>query len=122
MLLNQLAPLVKSPADLHFASYQDVKSLVPEDTFERSEEDVLKSFNSGITPPLVVFLGLDESKSGNDGMVHKSYKGVPYFAVDVTPKGPLEKKVNGIIETLESSGLSFNKARVMSTFSADHGM
>lgn len=122
VVLNQLAPLVRSPAELHFSSYQDVKSLVPEDIFEKPEVEVLRSFNSGITPPLVVFLGLDDSKSGDDGMTYKSYKGVPYFAVDVTPKGSLEQKANGIIETLESSGLSFDKARVMSALSADHGM
>ncbi|TPX23902.1 NADH pyrophosphatase [Coccidioides immitis] len=115
LLFNQLAPLVRSPAEIFYATYKDVESLVPADMFDKSEEDVLKSYHSGTLLPLLVFLGLDESRA-EIGLKYKNYVGVPYFALDVTPKGGLEHKARGIIDTLEATGLSFYNTRTITSF------
>lgn len=98
-----------------------MEPLVPGDIFDLAEEDVLKSYNSAKSRPLVAFLGLDESRPEN-GLSYKNYKGTPYFALDVTPQGPLEEKAKGIVETMEAKGLSFHGARTITALPADDGM
>lgn len=123
MLLNNLAPLTPSPAQLYYAKYEEIRKLVPQDTFDTSEEDMIKSYDSRKTHPTLIFLGLDESRK-EGGMAWKIYSGTPYFAVDVTPKGPEEQQTaaKDIIGAMEAKGLSFFQARVVMSFSADEGM
>ncbi|EEH21896.1 hypothetical protein PABG_04112 [Paracoccidioides brasiliensis Pb03] len=118
LLFNNLSPLVRNPSEVFYASYDDVKPLIPEDIFDKSEEDVLKEFNSSITIPHLVFLGLDETQSDN-GLVYKIYKGTPFFALDVTPRGTIEQTAKIIVSTMEARGLSFHKARVLNALPAD---
>ncbi|KAJ6034393.1 hypothetical protein N7499_001598 [Penicillium canescens] len=120
VLLNNLAPLTPSPAQLHYAKYDEVRKLVPNDIFDVSEEDMIKNFDSRKTHPTLIFLGLDESlKEG--GFTWKIYSGTPYFAVDVTPKGSEEQQTaaKDVISAMEAKGLSFFQARVVMSFSAD---
>lgn len=119
LLFNSLAPLAKDPSQLAYASHSDVKPLIGENPFEKSEEDIIKEFNSAITLPQVVFLGLDERKK--DGFEHGIYKGTPYFAVDVTPKGTAEKEANSVIEAVKAKGLKFVQGRVHMTLNAPEG-
>ncbi|KAI1918006.1 NADH pyrophosphatase [Ophidiomyces ophidiicola] len=116
LLFNQLAPLVHSSAEVFYATYQDVEPLVPVDLFDKSEEESLKTYHSGVILPLLVFLGLDESCVTN-GLSYKSYTGVPYFALDVTPTAGLEEKANMIINSMKSRGLSFHNSRTITSFS-----
>lgn len=83
---------------------------------------MLNEFDSRKTQPLLIFLGLDESRK-EEGLSHKIYSGIPYFALDVTPKGPQEHHdiANEIVSAMESKGLSFFKTRVIMTFPADEG-
>lgn len=84
---------------------------------------MIKSFDSRKTHPNLIFLGLDEShKEGS--MPYKIYTGVPYFAVDVTPKGAevQQSAAKDIIRAMEEKGLSFYQTRVVTTFSPDEGM
>jgi NAD+ diphosphatase len=121
--LNNLAPLTPSPAQLHYAKYEEVRKLVSNDFFDIPEEDLIKNYDSRKTHPTLIFLGLDESlKEG--GMAWKIYSGTPYFAVDVTPKGSEEQQTvaKDVISAMEAKGLSFFQARVVMSFSADEGM
>lgn len=120
--MNNLAPLTPSPAQLHYAKYDDVRKLVPQDTFDTSEEDMIKSYDSRKTHPTLIFLGLDESRK-EEGLTWKIYSGTPYFAVDVTPRGPEEQQTaaKDVITAMEAKGLSFFQTRVVMSFSADEG-
>lgn len=122
VLLNNLAPLTRSPAELYYARYDEIKKYIPEDFFDKSEDDVVKEYDSRITFPHLIFLGLDESRKG-DGINFKIYTGAPYFALDVTPKGSDEQQANAkdVLSSMEEKGLSFYQSRVVMSLSADEG-
>lgn len=122
MLLNNLAPLTTASTQLHLAKYEDVQPLVPRDTYDASEEDVLKNFDSRKTQATLIFLGLDEGRK-EGGLSFKVYQGTPYFAVDVTPRGSEQQQAaaKDVISAVEAKGLSFFQSRVHMTFSADEG-
>lgn len=123
MLLNNLAPLTRSPAELYTAKYDEVRRLVAPDFFDRSEEDMIKNFDSRKTNPNLIFLGLDESNKEN-GMAWKIYTGTPFFALDVTPRGSeaQQSAAKDVVSALEEQGLSFFQTRVISTFTPEEGM
>jgi len=81
---------------------------------------MIKDYNSAVTLPLVLFLGLDERKKG--GFQHGIYSGSPYFAVDVTPRGTVVKEANGVIEAMKAKGLQFIESRMHMTLNAPEGM
>ncbi|KAJ5620841.1 hypothetical protein N7510_004825 [Penicillium lagena] len=120
VLLNNLAPLTRSSAELYYAKHEEVAKLVPQDIFDKSEEDMIKSYDSRKTHPTLIFLGLDEGQKAG-GMAWKVYTGTPYFAVDVTPKGSEEQQTaaKDIIGAMEAQGLSFFQSRIITTLSAD---
>lgn len=122
VLLNQLAPLTKSPSELYCAHYDEIKSYIPEDFFDESEEDMIKGYDSRITIPHLIFLGLDESRKG-DGLNWKVYSGAPYFALDVTPKGSEDQqaKAKDLIGNMDAKGTAFYQTRVVMTLSVDEG-
>lgn len=122
VILKELAPLTKSPAELYHAKYEEVQKLVPADIYDKSEEDTIKEHDSRKTSPHLIFLGLDESRK-QGGFSWKIYTGTPYFALDVTPRGSEEQQTNAkdILGVLEAKGLSFLQARVAMSFSADEG-
>lgn len=91
------------------------------DIFDKPEKEIIEAYDSGKTAPLVVFLGLNESQAEN-GFIYKSYKGVPYFALDITPRGILEEKAKQIIGAMESKELTFNKARAITSLPSNDGM
>ncbi|KAL9063529.1 MAG: hypothetical protein Q9157_008193, partial [Trypethelium eluteriae] len=68
----------------------------------------------------MIFLGLDERNS--NGLIYKEqYKGAPFFAVDVTPRGSYVDIAKKLITDLESRGYSFAQGRVMD-IEASEGM
>jgi NAD+ diphosphatase len=119
LLFNDLAPLVKDPTQLAYATHEEIKPLIGENPFEKTEEEMIKEYNSAITLPLVLFLGLDERK--HDGFEHGIYKGKPYFAVDVTPKGTVVKEATGVIEAMKAKGLQFMEGRMHISMNAPEG-
>lgn len=119
LLFNDLAPLAKDPTQLAYVAHNDVKSLIGENPFEKSEEDLIKEYNSAVTLPLVLFLGLDERRK--EGFEHGTYKGTPFFAVDVTPRGTVEKQAKGVIEAVTASGSKFIEGRMHMTLNAPEG-
>lgn len=120
MLFNDLAPLGQDPTKLAYAKHEDIKALVGENPFEKTEEQIIKEYNSTVTLPLVLFLGLDESKK--NGFEHGIYSGTPFFAVDITPRGTMEKEATQIIEAVKARGLEFIEGRVHTNLSAPEGM
>jgi NAD+ diphosphatase len=81
---------------------------------------MVKEYRSDVTLPLVLFLGLDEGRK--DGFEHGIYKGSPYFAVDITPKGTIKEQAEGVIEAMKARGLTFLEGRTAMSLSAPEGM
>lgn len=110
---------MRDPANLAYASHADVKPLIGQNPFEKSEEELIKEFNSEKSTPLVLFLGLDERKK--DGFEHGIYKGTPFFAIDVTPKGSIVEAANALIESQKAKGFSFIEGRMHMSLNAPEG-
>lgn len=123
-MLNKLAPLTRSPAEPYYAKYDELRGLISQDLFDKTEEEMVKDFDSRKTNPTLIFLGLDESrKESNDLMTYKNYSGHPFFAVDVTPQGSEahQSACKDIIKAMEEKGLSFFQTRVIMTFPPEEG-
>jgi NAD+ diphosphatase len=105
LLLDGLSPLAKDPEHLAYVGKADVEPLTGPNPYSTSEEEQIKNFNSEVTHPLILFLGIDEKKA--TGFEFKEFKGTPYFAVDVTPKGALEGPAKSVIEAVKAKGIDF---------------
>lgn len=119
LLLHDLAPLAKDPTQLAYVTHEEVKPLIGDNPFEKTEEQMIKEYNSSITLPLVLFLGLDERNK--DGFQHGTHTGKPYFAVDVTPRGTVAKEASAIIEAMKAKGLQFVEGRMHMSLNAPEG-
>jgi NAD+ diphosphatase len=120
MVFRNLSPLVKTPSEIAYASWNDLKSMVPKNPYEKTEEELIREFNSSTSTPQLVFLGLDESK--RNGLKYKNYTGAPQFAVDATPRGSYEEEAKNIIAGLEKRGLTFVEGMRAMNFPAGTGM
>lgn len=121
VLYNHLNPAVKTPEKLHYVSYSDVEAVVG-DPYDRSEDELVKQYNSSIYRPQLVFLGLDERKK-SEGLVYKErYSGQPYWAVDVTPKESVTEAAEQLIKKVEGSGAYFAQGRMQLSLVAEEGM
>lgn len=110
LLFNKLEPLTKSPFELALRKFEDVKPVIGNDPFERTEEDTIAQYNSSLYIPQIIFLGLDERK---EGFVYKEhYKGQPWFAVDITPTESVKDEAEKLVEKLTGEGLEFAKGRM----------
>lgn len=70
--------------------------------------------------PQIIFLGLDER---HEGLVYKEhYKGVPWFAVDVTPKAQLTEACEKLITKVTGEGKEFSKGRMHLSLPAQEGV
>ncbi|KAI1433403.1 NUDIX hydrolase domain-like protein [Xylaria sp. CBS 124048] len=99
LLLDNYSPLAKDKSTLAYVSKEDIVPLTGSEPFKRSEEEQIKTFNSTVTQPLILFLGLDEKKPG---FQYREYAGRPYFAIDVTPKGSIEEQAKSVIEAVKA--------------------
>ncbi|KAI3343640.1 NUDIX hydrolase domain-like protein [Ustulina deusta] len=105
LLLDNYSPLAKDTTTLAYVGKDDIVPLTGPEPFKKTEEEQIKSFNSAVTQPIVLFLGLDERKAGFE---YRDYKGNPYFAIDVTPKGSIEENAKSVIEAVKAKhGVSF---------------
>ena len=105
LLMDGLSPLAKDPEHLAYVARADVEPFTGPDPYKITEEEQIKNFNSEVPHPLILFLGIDEKKA--TGFEFKEWKGAPYFAVDVSPKGPLEAKAKSVIEAVKVKGVDF---------------
>lgn len=111
LLFKNMEPLVKSSTQLTYVSYKDVQPIIGEDPYAKSEEDLIKEYNSATYIPQLVFLGLDERKK--ESFQYKNhYQGAPFFALDITPKGPITSAAETLISNMESKGCSFLPGRM----------
>jgi NAD+ diphosphatase len=119
LVFKNIEPLLKSPTELARLKFDDVKAIIGQEPFSRSEEEVIAQYNSSLYIPQVIFLGLDERQ---EGFVYKEhYKGQPWFAVDVTPKESVEHVAEALISRLNSEGLDFGKGRMHMSLPAEEG-
>ncbi|KAK4151249.1 NUDIX hydrolase domain-like protein [Chaetomidium leptoderma] len=127
LLLNKLAPLVQGAADqahLAFATHADVAPLTGADPFARTEAEMISGYDSseeeeqvvvvflgvdelGVLPPLVLQQGENEKGAGEEGFGYRDFKGAPYFAVDVTPRGKVSGLAEALIAKMTGKGFSF---------------
>ncbi|KAK9480860.1 NUDIX hydrolase domain-like protein [Lipomyces japonicus] len=112
IVLQKFDPAVyPNSGDYYYLKYDDVKSAIG-NPFEKSESEVIAEFDSSISAPPLIFLGIDESKA--DGVVHKQYTGHALFALDVTlPELDVLFKpaIQSIIDGIESGGGKFVTVR-----------
>ena len=108
--LSNLNPLVAEKTHLVYLSFEDVKPLIGHEPFLLSEDESIKQFDSSKPHPLVVFLGMLEGKGTSSEEIqtseHGSVKGDPFFAVDITPKGPSSEAAGALLKTQEGQGRS----------------
>ncbi|OQO15212.1 hypothetical protein B0A48_00595 [Cryoendolithus antarcticus] len=124
LLCNELQPLVQSKEAkrIQWLKFHDIKDIVGDDPFAKDEETVLKEFDSEKTSAQLVFLGVEENaKGGLEYQGKNLYKGAPFFAVDVTPKGEGKVKdaCTALIKKLEEQGTGFGKGRIMELEAGD---
>jgi NAD+ diphosphatase len=117
--VDDLAPAARDASHLAFVNHDDLRSVIGDNPFAKTEAEALAEFNSTVRAPVVLFLGLDDKKQ--EGFEYKAYKGVPYFAVDITPKGAVEEASKGVIEALKAKGLIFLQGRSAMTLNAGDG-
>jgi len=119
LLFNTLEPLLSAPDALATVTFSDVTPIIGQDPFSKSEQETIDEYNSSVYVPQIIFLGLDERK---DGFVYKEhYKGVPWFALDVTPKGGVVQECEALIQSLKTKGLDFSKGRMHMSLPAQEG-
>jgi len=118
LLCKDLQPLISDKTKLAYVKHDEIKTVIGEDPYSLSEEEVISTFNSTKHTPQMIFLGLDEKIP--DSLVYKDrYKGAPYFAVDITPRASVTEACNALISSLESKGLSFAQGRAMDFNASD---
>ncbi|RYP34793.1 hypothetical protein DL767_004130 [Monosporascus sp. MG133] len=105
LLMDDLAPLVRDPSHLAYVGRDDVVPLTGGEPFAKSEEEQVREFNSDVALPVILFLGIDQTKTAG-GFEHRKYKGTPYFAVDVTPRGSMAEAAKGVLERAKAKGFS----------------
>ncbi|KAK5120831.1 hypothetical protein LTR85_005898 [Meristemomyces frigidus] len=117
LLCNELQPLIHSskPDRLGFVKHEVVQPVIGDDPYAATEQDMLGQYNSTSYVPQMIFLGIDEKAKEGVSYQNKknTYKGAPYFAVDVTPRASVKEECEKLIQGLDAKGLGFAKGRVM---------
>lgn len=121
ILFKNLSPLITSPTDLYYAKYDEVKSLIPLNPFEKTEKEQIEEFDSRIEIPQVIFLGIDEKISDGSGLHYKNFTGGPHFALDISPKKTYEQEAIDLTEKFVQAGLKFSEGMRAMSFPADVG-
>lgn len=110
LLLKNLSPLAHNPSKLCYVPYKEVQTFISEDPYAQSDQEVLATYDSSVTIPQLLFLGLDErDKSGFEWTI---YEGAPFFALDVTPRGSIAEAAKSMVQDKESQGLRFLEGRL----------
>jgi NAD+ diphosphatase len=102
---KDLSPLQKTTTEIYHATLDEIKSLVSENPFAKTEKQMLEEFDSRSTHPQVVFLGIDEKVK--DGYTFRNFTGAPHFAMDITPKFNHADTAKKVIEGFQAKGLTF---------------
>lgn len=115
LALSDLSLLVVDKRTPAFLTFDDVKPLVGAEPFGKEDDDLVKTYDSTITAPvLVVFLGTldDDASVAGEGSPavelettnHGTVKGQPVFAIDVTPRGKYQEAAQKLLKEQEQKG------------------
>lgn len=133
LLVDNLAPLVHSatPPRLAWSTQADIQALTGAAPFAQSEKEAVEHFNSDNEPhPIILFLGIDEKKRFAESaavaaavptFTYSTFTGNPFFAVDVTPRGPTSETAAAVIEAAKAKGFSFFQNPRSMGLSAEEG-
>ena len=120
LLLKDLQPLISDKTKLAYVKLEDIQAITGDDPYAQNEEEFAAMYNSTKHIPQMIFLGVDEQTKGLEYENKKNvYKGAPYFALDVTPRGSVADACNKLVSSLESRGLSFAQGRAMDLQASD---
>lgn len=119
LIFKELSPLVKSNSEIAYVKYDDIKPILQNNPYEKTEEQIIREYNSSSTTPQLVFLGLDESRT--DGLHYRNFVGAPQFALDITPQRSYEDEAKEVIAELEKRGLRFLEGMRAMNFPATVG-
>lgn len=119
IVLNDFAPLVQDPATIRPVRLEDFVSVSGPDPFKLSEKELAEAYDSKATTPLIVFLGIREDEVSEFRI--REFRGCPWFAVDLTPKGSYADAAQKVIEQLTSNGSTFLRSVRQSTLSSELG-
>ncbi len=102
---NNLDPLADKSGRVKFLSYDEVKEIIG-NPYEHPDDVRLRQWCSSDQEVILIYLGCDESHDTD-------VKGLPYFAVDVTP-APMSREAEktAFIEAQTGKGLEFRNVRV----------
>jgi NAD+ diphosphatase len=101
--LNNLNPLVTTASELAYFSFDDLRHILGESLFDLTEEECIEQFDSTVVHPQLVFLGLLESAHSHQfkSAAHGTITGQPFFAIDLTPKGPQADAISSFLQKQE---------------------
>jgi NAD+ diphosphatase len=116
LVFSNLSPLSHDPTRLCYVSYKDIQLLIGNDPYLQSDEELIASYDSSVTLPNLIFLGLNEQNKS--GFVWSIYHGSPYFALDITSRGAKSEAAPNLIKKFENQGLSFLEGRTHMTLPA----
>lgn len=119
ILFKDLDALAESATRLKFVKYDDIKSFLG-NPFEKDEKERLETYDSDKEIPIVVFLGVDERVK--DPFVFETYKGQPYFSVDITPRGDKKEEAEKLVKEITNKyqGSEFKKTRLDLKLEPEH--
>lgn len=117
--LHDFSPLVHDPATIRPIRLEDFVSVSGPEPFKLSEKELVAAYDSKATTPLIVFLGIREDEVSEFKV--RNFRGCPWFAVDLTPKGSYADAAQKVIENLTSSGSTFLKSARQNTLSSELG-
>ncbi|KAL1974831.1 hypothetical protein VTN31DRAFT_5035 [Thermomyces dupontii] len=125
VLFQDLAPLITPARRLYLAKHAEVEALVPATAFDKSEEEAIRDYDSGVTRPDLIFLGVDEHAAPDAPeeplLEWKTYRGRPFFALDVSERGDETQRTGAaeLVKTLEAQGVTPWLSRHHTDFSPD---
>lgn len=119
IVLHDFSPLVQDSATIKAVGREDILSITGENPFGSSEKELMAAFDSTVTKPLIIFLGIWEDPAA--GFQHRTFRGKPWFAVDATPRGSFADAATALIDSLAKDGCTFLKSTRQNTLRADFG-
>jgi NAD+ diphosphatase len=126
ILFKNLAPLTKdSGGSLVFQDFADVKGVIGETPFAKSEKEVIASYDPMASNRLLIFLGLDDSVDPKPSFKDGKYSGVPIFALDLSLPDPNvlspTSALEALVEKLSSTeGNTWSADRMFLSLPASH--
>jgi NAD+ diphosphatase len=88
LTFDNLNPLSKEDKFVYLG-YEDVRTMIGR-PYEKTEKSLSNDFDPSISPPTLIFLGLDLEQNSNAIKLEK-YSGTAYFALDVSNKDAFKK-------------------------------